>query len=127
MTRKLTLDHLDSLLRRYVRLQPSPGGKVALVFDSGYRLIVDRRKLKTAIRSLASRDLKHLKVFGSLAKDARERIDRLLRFSLSFAASTSAEERARASDRRAGANAIDSAAAALILEDYFARRRPEEP
>ena len=38
-----------------------------------------------------------------------------------------AEERARASDRRAGANAIDSAAAALILEDYFARRRPEEP
>lgn len=40
-----------------------------------------------------------------------------------------AEERSRAADRRGRANAIDSAAAALILEQYFAdhRRHPEEP
>jgi putative Holliday junction resolvase len=39
-----------------------------------------------------------------------------------------AEERARAADRRPGSNAIDSAAAALILEQYLAgRRHPEEP
>jgi putative Holliday junction resolvase len=39
-----------------------------------------------------------------------------------------AEERARAANRRSGADAIDSAAAALILEQYFADRRPpEEP
>jgi putative Holliday junction resolvase len=39
-----------------------------------------------------------------------------------------AEERARASDRRPAPNSIDSAAAALILEQYFAdrRRHPEE-
>lgn len=39
-----------------------------------------------------------------------------------------AEQRARSADRPAAANAIDSAAAALILEQYFAdhRRRPEE-
>lgn len=39
-----------------------------------------------------------------------------------------AQERARAADRRSGSNAIDSAAAALILEQYLAAgRRPEEP
>jgi putative Holliday junction resolvase len=39
-----------------------------------------------------------------------------------------ATERARAADRRSAANAIDSAAAALILEQYFAARRdPREP
>jgi putative Holliday junction resolvase len=38
-----------------------------------------------------------------------------------------ATERARAANRPSGANAIDSAAAALILEQYFAERRPEEP
>jgi putative Holliday junction resolvase len=40
-----------------------------------------------------------------------------------------AEQRARAADRPMASNAIDSAAAALILEQYFAdrRRRPEEP
>ena len=39
-----------------------------------------------------------------------------------------AEERSRAADRSHRANAIDSAAAALILEQYFAdqRRHPEE-
>jgi putative transcription antitermination factor YqgF len=37
-----------------------------------------------------------------------------------------AEQRARAADRRSGANAIDSAAAALILEQYLADRRPPE-
>lgn len=39
-----------------------------------------------------------------------------------------AEERSRATDRSRRANAIDSAAAALILEQYFAdhRRHPEE-
>jgi putative Holliday junction resolvase len=40
-----------------------------------------------------------------------------------------AEQRARSADRPTDSNAIDSAAAALILEQYFAdrRRRPEEP
>jgi putative Holliday junction resolvase len=39
-----------------------------------------------------------------------------------------AEERTRAANRRSAPNAIDSAAAALILEQYFAdRRHPEEP
>jgi putative Holliday junction resolvase len=39
-----------------------------------------------------------------------------------------AEERARAANRRSSMDAIDSAAAALILEQYFAdRRHPEEP
>jgi putative Holliday junction resolvase len=40
-----------------------------------------------------------------------------------------AEERARASDRGPAGISIDSAAAALILEQYFAdrRRHPEEP
>jgi putative pre-16S rRNA nuclease len=39
-----------------------------------------------------------------------------------------AEQRSRSADRPTTANAIDSAAAALILEQYFAdlRRRPEE-
>jgi putative Holliday junction resolvase len=39
-----------------------------------------------------------------------------------------AEERARAADRPIDRNSIDSAAAALILEQYFAdrRRRPQE-
>lgn len=39
-----------------------------------------------------------------------------------------AEQRASSADRPLAANAIDSAAAALILEQYFAdhRRRPEE-
>ncbi len=40
-----------------------------------------------------------------------------------------AEERTKAADRPRSANAIDSAAAALILEQFFAdrRRHPEEP
>jgi putative Holliday junction resolvase len=39
-----------------------------------------------------------------------------------------AVDRARAANRRSDADAIDSAAAALILEQYFAdRRHPEEP
>jgi putative Holliday junction resolvase len=37
-----------------------------------------------------------------------------------------AAEGAGAADRRSGANAIDSAAAALILEQYLAGRRPPE-
>jgi putative Holliday junction resolvase len=39
-----------------------------------------------------------------------------------------AEQQSRSGDRPTAANAIDSAAAALILEQYFAdrRRRPEE-
>jgi putative Holliday junction resolvase len=69
---------------------------------------------------------------GSQARTARAFGDRLraagleVDFSDERWTTWAATDRAGAADRRRTGNAIDSAAAALILEQYFADRRPLE-